>query len=70
MPHETRVIEAVAASHVIGVLLREPVERRTIRIRGSNPGDRGTHDSDYSKRSHRAPLALIPLGHSGRKAAA
>ena len=61
MPHETRVIEAVAAGHVIGVLLREPVERRTIRKRRSGPGDRGAHDSDYSKRSHRAPLALVPL---------
>jgi hypothetical protein len=71
MPHETGVIEAIAARHVIGVLLREPVERRTIRIRRSSPGDRGTQDSNYPKRSHRAPLPLIPPDHlCGRKAAA
>ena len=71
MPHETGVIEAVAARHVIGVLLCEPVERRTIRIRRSSPGDRGTQDSNDPKRSHRVPLPLIPPDHlCGRKAAA
>jgi hypothetical protein len=30
MPHVARMIEAVAASHIVGVLLSERVERSTI----------------------------------------
>jgi len=40
MLHETSVIEAVAASHVIGVLLGKRVEGGTIRIGKVSPNDR------------------------------
>jgi hypothetical protein len=32
MPHEARMIETVAASHIVGMLLSERVERGTIRM--------------------------------------
>src|SRR5574338_960760 len=55
------MIEAVAASHVIGVLLPERVERRTIGMGEFNMGefnrkDCGAKGGKYPKRRHRAPL--------------
>lgn len=39
MPHETRMIEAIAASHIVGVLLSERVERGTIGLTQAGPDD-------------------------------
>src|ERR1019366_9452946 len=38
MPHEARMIEAVAASHIVGVLLSERVERGTIGMAQAGAG--------------------------------
>ena len=47
--HEASVIEAVAASHVIGVLLSECGERGTIGIARFNPNNRSAKGSKQSK---------------------
>ncbi len=38
MPHEARVIETVAASHIVGVPLSERVERGTIGMAQASAG--------------------------------
>jgi hypothetical protein len=43
------MIEAVAASHIIGVLLSEQAERRTICIGRFSANDRGAKGSKYPK---------------------
>jgi hypothetical protein len=49
MLHETSVIETVAASHVIGVLLSECSERGAIGQACFNPNQRGANGGKCSK---------------------
>jgi len=49
MLHETGVIQTVAASHVIGMLLSEYAEGRAIGPAYFDPNERGENGSKYSK---------------------
>jgi hypothetical protein len=55
---ETSVVETVAASHVIGVLLSECVEWGAIGMARFNPDDRGANCSKYSKWKRHASLPV------------
>ncbi|HET7911647.1 MAG TPA: hypothetical protein VFL49_06435 [Pseudolabrys sp.] len=43
------MVETVATSHIVGVLLSEQVQQRTIRIGRFSANDRGAKGSKYPK---------------------